>query len=200
MGGIELTEQGLFIDREPNELDTLAIEFSTLLDRLDIDHVFVAGYVAILAGRSRSTEDIDVILERCAEETISELASVLSREGFWGASMPLDSLFDVLDSSSHAWVARDGDMNPRLDLLFPTDEYDRASLRGSIPAHIDDATVPIGPIELQIAYKLSLEGRTDHEDAAHLYVYFSETLSTERLEHWVNELDVHNRYAQLKRW
>lgn len=91
-------------------------------------------------------------------------------------------------------------MNPRLDLSFPTDKYDRASLRGSIPAHIDDATIPIGPIALQIAYKLSLEGKTDHEDAAHLYVYFEETLSTERLEHWVSELEVHDRHAQLTEW
>lgn len=112
--------------------------------------------------------------------------------------MPLDSLFALLDESAHAWVAHEDTMSPRLDLSFPTDEYDRASLRGAIPAHIGDDTLPIGPIELQIAYKLSLEGRTDHEDAAHLYVYFEETLSTERLEYWVDELDVHSRYEQLK--
>jgi hypothetical protein len=63
MGGVELTDTGLVVGRDPDRLDTLAIDFSRILSRLGIDHVFVAGYVAILAGRSRSTEDIDVFIE-----------------------------------------------------------------------------------------------------------------------------------------
>lgn len=92
MGGIELTETGLFVEREPNKLDLLAIEFSVLLDRLDIDHVFVAGYVAILAGRSRSTEYIDVILERLPVERVEDLARALSEEGFWGGGLDATGL------------------------------------------------------------------------------------------------------------
>jgi len=57
MSGVELTDCGLVVDRDPNRLDELAIDFSRVLSDLDIDHVFVAGYVAILFGRSRSTED-----------------------------------------------------------------------------------------------------------------------------------------------
>jgi len=56
MGGVELTDRGLVVDRDPNRLDELAIGFSRILSDLDLDHVFVAGYVAILSGRSRSTD------------------------------------------------------------------------------------------------------------------------------------------------
>jgi hypothetical protein len=54
-----------------------------VLSRLDIDHAFVAGYVAILAGRSRSTEDVDVFIERCSSERIDDLVAELEREGYW---------------------------------------------------------------------------------------------------------------------
>ena len=66
MTGVELTDRGLVVDREPNRLDELAVGFSEVLRRLDISHVFVAGYVAIPAGRSRSTGVIDVFIERCS--------------------------------------------------------------------------------------------------------------------------------------
>jgi hypothetical protein len=197
MGGVELTDRGLVVDREPNRLDELALEFSRVLSRLDIDHVFVAGYVAILAGRSRSTEAVDVFIERCSSERIDDLVAELEREGYWGPAMPLSNTYGNLASGTNIWVAPDGEMTPHLEMKFPNDEFDRASLANAIDAHVGGETVPIGPLELQIAYKLSLGGRTDLEDAAHLYTVFGETLSRDRLETWVERLDVEDRYERL---
>ncbi|OYR85668.1 hypothetical protein DJ71_07410 [Halorubrum sp. E3] len=197
MGGVDLTDRGLVVDREPNRLDELALESSRVLSRLDIDHVFVAGYVAILAGRSRSTEDVDVFIERCSSERIDDLVAELEREGYWGPAMPLSNTYENLASGTNIWVAPDGEMTPHLEVKFPNDEFDRASLANAIDAHVGSETVPIGPLELQIAYKLSLGGRTDLEDAAHLYTVFGETLSRNRLETWVERLDVEDRYERL---
>ncbi|WP_123619492.1 hypothetical protein [Halorubrum sp. CSM-61] len=198
MGGIELTDRGLVVDRAPNRLDELAAGFSAVLSRLDIDHVFVAGYVAILAGRSRSTEDIDVFIERCPADRIDDLVTELEREGYWGPAMPLSEMYGNLANDTNIWVALDGEMTPHVEVKFPNDEFDEASLRNAIDAHVGDRTVPIGPLELQIAYKLSLGGRTDIEDAAHLYTLFGESLSTGRLESWVERLDVEDRYERLR--
>ena len=197
MGGVDLTDRGLVVDREPNRLDELALEFSQVLSRLDIDHVFVAGYVAILAGRSRSTEGVDVFIERCSSERIDDLVAELEREGYWGPAMPLSNTYENLASGTNIWVAPDGEMTPHLEVKFPNDEFDRASLANAIDAHVGGETVPIGPLELQIAYKLSLGGRTDLEDAAHLYTVFGATLSRDRLETWVERLDVEDRYERL---
>ena len=71
MGGIELHNGVLIVDRATNDLDELAIRFSSILSDLDIDHVFISGYVTILAGRSRATEGIDVLLEPIDEEAIA---------------------------------------------------------------------------------------------------------------------------------
>ena len=197
MTGVELTDRGLVVDREPNRLDELAAGFSEVLSRLDIDHVFVAGYVAILAGRSRSTEDIDVFVERCSAERIDELVAELEHEGYWGPAMPLSETYGNLSNGTNIWVAPDGEMTPHLEVKFPSDEFDDASLANAVDAHVGGHTVPIGPLELQIAYKLSLGGRTDLEDAAHLYTLFGETLSHARLEAWVERLDVEDRYDRL---
>jgi hypothetical protein len=197
MTGVELTDRGLVVDRDPNRLDELAVGFSEVLSRLDIDHVFVAGYVAILAGRSRSTEDVDVFIERCSSERIDELVAELEQEEYWGPAMPLSDAYGNLASGTNIWVAPDGEMTPHLEVKFPNDEFDRASLTNAIDAHVGGETVPIGPLELQVAYKLSLGGRTDIEDAAHLYTVFGETLSRDRLETWVERLDVEDRYERL---
>ena len=75
----------------------------------------------------------------------------------------------------------------------------RASLRDSVTAEIGDATVPVGPLELQIAYKLYLATQTDFEDALHLYTVFEESLRAARLEDWVRRLGVQEEYDRLER-
>lgn len=199
MAGIELRGDELLVERAPSELDALAIEFSSILDELDVDHVFVAGYVAILAGRSRATQDIDVLLARCDERTVDRLVGELEASGFWGPAMPLAEAYGMLANGDNVWVAREDEMTPHLELKFVDDEFDRASLEHAITGRIGDAEIPVGPLELQIAYKLYLDARKDFEDAVHLYTMFEESLSTGELETWVRKLGVEDDYDRLRR-
>lgn len=199
MGGIEIRDDTLVVERAPNQLDELAIEFSDLLDEFDIAHVYVAGYVSILAGRARSTEDVDVLIAEIDQETASELADALATLDFWGPAMPLSSMHEMLERGDNIWVARDEQITPHLEVKFARDEFDRASLENAMTARIGNETVPIGPLELQIAYKLYLGALKDVEDAVHLYTLFEESLSVDRLEAWVSRLDVGDEYERLKR-
>lgn len=199
MGGIELRNETLVVGREPNRLDELAIEFSAILERFDVEHVYIAGYVSILAGRARSTEDVDVLIEEIDEETADELAATLDSEGYWGPAMPLTSLYEMLANGDNIWIAPEDQITPHLEVKFVRDEFDHASLANRIRARIGGRTIPIGPLELQIAYKLYLGARTDIEDAVHIYTLFEESLSDARLEDWVTRLDVEDEYERLKR-
>lgn len=198
MSGIELRDGTLIVEREPNQLDELAIAFSEVLEQFGIEHVYIAGYVSILAGRARSTEDVDVLIERIDEGTADELAETLAEEGFWGPAMPLASMYEMLDNGDNIWVAPDDQITPHLEVKFVRDEFDRASLEDAITARIGDEAIPIGPLELQIAYKLYLGTQTDIEDAVHLYTLLEESLSGPRLEAWVARLDVEDDYERLK--
>lgn len=113
--------------------------------------------------------------------------------------MPLDSLYEMLANGDNIWVAPQDQVTPHLEVKFVSDEFDRASLENAITARIDEETIPIGPLELQIAYKLYLGAQKDLEDAVHLYTLFQQSLSIGRLEAWVSKLDVEAEYDRLKR-
>lgn len=197
MAGIRLTEDELIVERPPNDLDELAIQFTGILNDLQIDHVYVSGYVAILAGRSRATEDIDVLLERVDAETIEQLTTTLEKERLWGPATPLTRMEEML--TDHIWVARAGEMVPHLEVKYVDDRFDEASLGNRLTARIGEAELPIGPLELQIAYKLWMGSETDIEDALHLFLLFEESLRTADLERWVRELEVQDQYERLRR-
>lgn len=198
MSGVRLQDGDLVVERPQNELDKLAIGFSTQLSRLNIDHVFIAGYLAILTGRARATDDIDVLIESLDESRVEQLVDELEANGYWGPAMPLSEMYGNLSAGTNIWVAPSNQMTPHLEVKSPSDKFDRASLSNAINAHIGDERIPIGPLELQIAYKLFLGGQKDLEDAAHLYLLFQESLSTTELESWVDELGVTEQYARLK--
>lgn len=151
MGGVEFRDGTLVVERDPNELDELASAFSELLTDHGIGHVFVSGSVAILAGRPRATDGIDVIIERCSEPAVERLVSTLESRGYWGPAMPLDATFGNLSAGTNIWIAPEGQQAPHLEVKFPTDEYDRESLDDAIEARVGEATLPVGPLELQIA-------------------------------------------------
>ena len=198
MSGIELDDGVLTVDREPNQLDQLAIDVSAVLSGLDIDHVLVAGYVAILAGRPRGTEDIDLLLEELDSDETNKLADALRDAGFWGSAMPLADMHETLEARTNVRVARDGEVIPNVEMKYVEDEFDRASLQNTINARIGGRSLPIGQLELQIAYKLHLNTQKDFEDAVHLYTLFEESLSKAELETWVRKLEAGDMYDRLK--
>ena len=105
----------------------------------------------------------------------------------------------MLDNGDNIWVAPEDQITPHLEVKFARDEFDHASLENAITARIGGKTIPIGPVEPQIAYKLYLGAQKDVEDAVHLYTLFEQSLSVSRLEEWVTRLDVEDEYERLKR-
>jgi hypothetical protein len=77
-----------------------------------VEYVIVSGYVAILTGRSRSTEDIDVILESLSETETEQLVTELKNQGYWGMAMPLNEMYSMLSEGSRIRIriAEDGEM------------------------------------------------------------------------------------------
>ena len=75
-----------------------------------MEYVIVSGYVAILTGRSRSTEEIEVILESLSETETEQLVTELKNQGYWGMAMPLDEMYSMLSEGSWILIAEDGEM------------------------------------------------------------------------------------------
>jgi len=201
---MELGDDTLTISRELSELDKDVLAFTRILDACDVDSVIVSGYVAILTGRSRSTEDIDVILESLSETETEQLVTELKDQGYWGMAMPLDEMYSMLSEGSRIRIAEDGEMYPNFETWFVSNDVEREALSNPLAVTFEQGQIDISPIELQIAYKLrlaqaadSLSGK-DFEDALHLYLTFEERFNTEQLETYVKELGVEDYYAELK--
>src|SRR3989344_8336536 len=78
----EFDGKTLKFNRELSNLDTLVLSFVRILDRLKIDYVIISGYIAILFGRSRNTEDIDLFIEEITFEKFRQFWKELDKAGF----------------------------------------------------------------------------------------------------------------------
>lgn len=202
---MELTEETLVVSKELTELDRDVIEFTTVLEEEGISYVIVSGYLTILTGRSRSTEDIDVILEPLSGSETEKLVETLQERGYWGMAMPLGSMHEMLSEGDRIRIAEEGEMIPNFEVWFADSQFERTVLGSALSAEIGNETFFVSRIEPQIAYKLhlaqsaeSLSGK-DFEDALHLYSVFEEQLNTEELEQYVTELGAEQYYDELRR-
>lgn len=194
---MEFEEDAVSIEKEPSKLDELVLGVTDVLSDLDITYAVVSGYVAVLLGRSRATEDIDVITEPFSEATADQLAGRLRDAGYWGSAMPLDSIHEMLSEGSIIRVAEDGHRVPNVELKFASDKYDRASLENIITIRLNDRELRAGELELQIAYKLYLGAEKDFEDAVYIYELAEPTLNKRKLQDYAEDLGVETEHDRL---
>ncbi len=67
--------------KERTILDTFAEDFANVVEK-HAKYVIVSGFVAIAHGRSRGTEDIDIIIERIEKDVFTKMHNDFLREGF----------------------------------------------------------------------------------------------------------------------
>jgi len=79
---IQVSKSQIRLRKELNDLDRLVIDFISILDKSKVRYVLVSGYVSILFGRSRSSEDIDVIVGKISKNKFSALWKGLSKKNF----------------------------------------------------------------------------------------------------------------------
>src|SRR3989344_1069167 len=83
--------------KELNYLDRLAIDFSALLGKAGIKHVIISGYEAILFGRNRASEDIDLFIEKVDREKFRKFWDLMQKEGFWCINADMPEAFSLLE-------------------------------------------------------------------------------------------------------
>ena len=170
------------------ELDKFVFDF---VDLLDVRYVVVSGYVAILFGRSRGTEDVDILIEPVDYGRFVELYERAEKNGFYFLNSANPStLYDMLSEGVAVRVAKKDTIIPNVELKFAKNEIDRFSLENRLRVTIEDRQIYISPIEVQIAYKLYLGGDKDIEDAVYLWEIFKEYIDKGRLDHFMMKMNV----------
>ncbi len=105
---MEFKDDRIIIDKPLTGLDELVVGVANVLDEAGVQYSVVAGYVAILLGRSRATEDIDLIVEQFSKEKADDLATALKGAGYWGSAMPLDDMWATLTENLNVRVSAEG--------------------------------------------------------------------------------------------
>jgi len=174
----------IVVEREPSELDRLVLEFVRCLG---LDYVIVAGYVAILLGRARTTDDIDIIVDAASG---AEVAAGVARCGF--KPLTLDNNLDYEFRHASVRFFKPPAVLPNFEVKPPRSFYQRHALARRVAVSVGGEILHISPLELQIAYKLWLGSDKDFEDAVFIYSFARSRgiLNGEELEAWARRLGV----------
>ncbi len=188
--GIEIGRGEIRISRELSDLDRFVLDVVNLIEK-HTDYVIVSGYVTILFGRSRGTEDVDFVIERMPKEKFVKMCEKALKSGFEFLNPEdCEGLYEMLKESMGIRLARRGEIIPNAEIKFPKDGFHEEALKKRIPVRLNDETIYISPIELQIAYKLYLGSDKDIEDAFFLHEMFKDYLDRRALNDYAEKLGV----------
>ncbi len=173
-----------------NKLDEFVFKVSSLIEKYT-EYVIVSGYISILFGRSRGTEDVDFVISSLPLEEFRKLYEDFLNSGFEfiNADDPVE-LFEMLIENQAVRACEIGTIFPNAEIKLPKDRFHLEALKHRIETIINDRRIFISPIELQIAYKLYLGSEKDIEDAIFLYELFRDHISHEKLQYWKTQLGV----------
>lgn len=188
------SERKIELKRKLNNLDLFVKDFCELLG----EYVLVSGYVSILFGRSRGTEDVDLLIPKMDEEKFKELWEKIHKHNFEciNTGNP-DEAFKMLGEHAIRF-SRIGKPVPNMEFKLIKNKNDEYSFNNKIKVIIEGGFLFISPLEMQIAYKLGLGSNKDLEDAKHLYEIFKEKINKEELLRLVEDLEVESEFKLIK--
>ncbi len=183
-----LNKNTIKLDKVENELDKLVIDFIETIGK-HVKYVIISGYVSILFGRSRSTEDIDLFIEKVSLEKFKQLYGDLEKKSYYCLNTNnLDEMHDHLRVNLALRFAKTGTILPNFEIKFAKNIRQEDTIKNPLKVILPSGTLLTSSIEQQIAYKkFFLKSDKDMEDAAHLEKLFEGKLDNNLI----------NRYKDL---
>ncbi len=184
------------LDKVLNELDLFVLGFILILEKYS-DYVIISGYVSILLGRSRATEDVDIFIRPLQKEQFLKFYQDLRNHGFWCLNGEEENeLFAYLREGLALRFAQDQQTIPNFEVKFTKKQLDEDSFRDRIIVQTTKGNLFISSLERQIAFKrYYLRSEKDLEDAAHLEKVFKDHLNRDLIAHYKQEIE---RYGKTQ--
>lgn len=157
------------IDRELSDLDKFTFDFIKVLEKYT-NYVLVSGYVSILLGRSRSSEDVGIIIPKISFSTFQSFYIDLIYSCFICLNVDDDkSVYSYLKNQTAVRFAEEGKVIPNIEFKWVKNKFEDIALNNPISVKLSKGDLKISPLELQIAFKQEvLKSPKDLEDARHL--------------------------------
>lgn len=178
-----------------NILDKFCTNFCNVLEKY-CRYIVVSGFLAIASGRTRGTEDIDIIIERLNKERFTLLHNGLIKKGFvcMQSDNPLE-IYEYLNNNDSVRYTYKNLPLPEAELKFAKDELDDYQLKTRKKIKLTGLDVWFSSADMNIAFKEEyLKSDKDLEDARHLRIVFKEEIN----EKEINEIKKMIKKLRLK--
>jgi hypothetical protein len=176
-------KKDIIVERELSVLDRLALQFTRIIKKY-VDYVIVSGYVSILLGRARATEDIDIFIESISEEKFLRLYKELEKKRFWclNTDKPKKA-FSYLQDGLAIRFSRKGTAVPNFEVKFPKDKIDKETFQDYITVTLPSGSLKVSSLERQAAFKrYYLKSDKDIEDAIHIEEIFKDKIDFNKIK------------------
>lgn len=171
-------------------LDEFTESFCKIVNK-HCKYIICSGFVAISHGRSRGTEDIDMIIEKLSWEKFNELHNDLIEGGFecMQSEQPKVIYNDYLCNGDSVRYTQKEHMLPEMEIKFAKDEIDVFQLNSRVKIPFTGLDVYFPRIEEAIAFKEEyLKSNKDIEDAKHLRIIYEEKIDEKYIKEFKNKI------------
>jgi hypothetical protein len=178
-----LTENIIEMNKEFSDLDIFTLDFVNSIKDYT-NYVLISGYVSILLGRSRSSEDIDIIIPHLDKDTIKKIITNIGKNNFYCLNTESEEeMIEMLNDKLAIRFAKVGEIIPNMEIKFAKTNIDNLALKDKITVIINDKKLFISNLELQIAFKEKvLKSPKDIEDALHIRSVAQKNINNEKLK------------------
>ncbi|MBU0757331.1 MAG: hypothetical protein KKF44_04645 [Nanoarchaeota archaeon] len=185
------TNKKIELEKELNSLDEFVIGFTKILNDLKIKYAVISGYVSILFGRNRSSEDVDIIIENLEIGRFRQLWDYLNESFECINTNIIEDIYkDYLLDNTSIRFSKKGQVIPNMELKFPKNTLDSWTIKNRRKIVLNSHIFFVSPFELQIPYKLYLGSEKDIEDAKFLYNLFEDRINSSLFDEFIKRLKV----------
>ncbi len=192
-----LDKNTIKLDKIENDLDKFVFDFIKIIEK-HTKYVIISGYVSILFGRSRATEDIDIFIERLGSEQTKSLYEDLIKNSYYCLnSNNTEDIFEQLKTNIAVRFAKKNTTIPNFEIKFVKNDLQKETINNPLRVLLPSYNLFVSTLEQQIAYKrYFLKSDKDIEDAQHLEKAFEGQLNKYLIQKYRKLIE---RYYELKR-
>jgi len=150
-------------------------------------YIIVSGYLVIALGRSRGTQDIDMIIEKLDLKKFKNLHKDLVKNGFHCVQdEDSEEIYtSYLKENTSVRYIYEKELLPEMEIKFAKDILDHIQIESRIKIPLTGVDVWFGSIEANIAFKEDyLKSEKDLEDAKHLRLMFQNEINQKEINRW----------------
>ena len=169
---------------QKNILDKFAIDFSKIVENYT-DYIIVSGFVAISSGRTRATEDIDMIIRPVDLNVFKDIHDDLKKNNFICIqSEDAEKIYNqYLNQKLSVRYIQENQLLPEMELKFAKDQLDEYQIATKVKLQLTGLDLWFSNVNVNIAFKEHLlKSPKDLEDARHLRIVYKEMVSEDEIK------------------